>query len=184
MLHTSAQNFYTKSGIGISNITISGFETGKPQISIPCYPSERCETDDYIDYIFIKNKKGDYVYEELLDVADTSLYIKLNLSEDKSQVVSVLIRGEGDVTGCCGLYDGLYIYTQNKNYCTPSGPKVNVRSDQSVKASVNFQLDKGEFFEILEVGKKDKVNGKDGAWYKIDYNGKSGYIFSFYTICP
>lgn len=73
--------------------------------------------------------------------------------------------------------------TQTPNYCTPSGPKVNVRSDQSVNASVNFQLDRGEFFEILEVGKKDKVNGKDGSWYKIDYQGKGGYIFSFYTLC-
>lgn len=73
--------------------------------------------------------------------------------------------------------------TKTPNYCTPSGPKVNVRSEESVKASINFQMDRGEFFEILEVGKKDKVNGKDGSWYKIDYQGKGGYIFSFYTLC-
>ena len=86
------------------------------------------------------------------------------------------------------LYDILpYLKNQTTltpNYCTPSGTKVNVRSEPSVKASVNFQRDKGEFFEILEVGKADVVNGKNGKWYKIDYNGKGGYIFSFYTLCP
>jgi len=69
------------------------------------------------------------------------------------------------------------------NFCTPSGLKVNVRAEESAKAEVLFQLDKGEFFEILETGKTDKVNGKSGSWYKINFEGKTGYIFSFYTLC-
>lgn len=97
-----------------------------------------------------------------------------------------------DVVGYSSLnitWDEILPYLKNQekstpNYCTPSGPKVNIRSEPNVKASVNFQLDKGEFFEILEEGKADIVNGKKGKWYKIDYNGKEGYIFSFYTLCP
>ena len=69
------------------------------------------------------------------------------------------------------------------DFCTPSGPKVNIRSEESSKSEVLFQLDKGEFFEIISKGKEDKVNGKSGLWYMINYFGKTGYIFSFYTLC-
>lgn len=69
------------------------------------------------------------------------------------------------------------------DFCTPSGPKVNIRSAESAKSEILFQLDKGDFFEIISRGKKDKVNGKSGTWYKINYSGQTGYIFSYYTLC-
>jgi hypothetical protein len=69
------------------------------------------------------------------------------------------------------------------NFCTPSGPKVNVRASPGAKGEIIYQLDKGQFFEILETGKTDKVNGKPGTWYKINFEGAIGYIFSFYTLC-
>lgn len=69
------------------------------------------------------------------------------------------------------------------SYCTPSGPKVNVRSSATVKADAIFQLDKGEFFEIIEIVNPDNVNGKSGNWLKIRYGNNTGYIFSYYTLC-
>jgi hypothetical protein len=72
---------------------------------------------------------------------------------------------------------------KTSNFCTPAGPKVNIREMESAQSNVLFQLDKGQFFEIISSGKNDTVNGKSGWWYKINFEGKAGYIFSFYTLC-
>ena len=150
------------------------------------------------------NEQGRKYYDTLkLDsnvsdmLGEFEYYKNLNQSEVSFSVTGVSLGYSFDLPSfydCCSStsisfsWNEILPYlknqnTQTPNYCTPSGPGVNVRSEESVKASVNFQLDKGEFFEILEVGKKDKVNGNDGSWYKIDYRGQTGYIFSFYTLC-
>lgn len=67
--------------------------------------------------------------------------------------------------------------------CNPTGDNVNVRTKPDVKSDVSFQLDKNQTFELLSEEKSDVIKGNSGKWYKIKFENKEGYIFSFYTNC-
>ena len=52
-----------------------------------------------------------------------------------------------------------------------SGTNVNVRAEADKSADVLGKIDKGTEYEILD---------KDGSWFEISYNGRSGYVSKDY----
>ena len=52
-----------------------------------------------------------------------------------------------------------------------SGTNVNVRTEADKSADVLGKIDKGTEYEILD---------KDGSWFEISYNGRSGYVSKDY----
>jgi uncharacterized protein YgiM (DUF1202 family) len=60
---------------------------------------------------------------------------------------------------------------------TIKGEHVNMRKQPNKGAEVIMILEGGTECEILEKGKKEKLDGKTSNWYKIHYKGIDGWIF-------
>jgi hypothetical protein len=82
-------------------------------------------------------------------------------------------------------YDGSYIPFKEKTSTNPTIKKnyyltnssINMYSDVSKKQKVLTNIEKGTTVEVLETGFYDS---KKIEWYKIDYNGKLGFVKSEY----
>lgn len=57
------------------------------------------------------------------------------------------------------------------------GSNVNVRSRPAKNASVLFQLNKGDICDNMEKGELATLNGVTDNWYKIEYEGRQGWVF-------
>lgn len=91
----------------------------------------------------------------------------------------------GILNGSRSILDVFGVNTKAKVLfrCTPSGPDVNIRKAPGGNSDVLFQLSHGTYFDVLELGPPDRMHNKNGQWYRIDYKGEKGYIFSAYTYC-
>ncbi|HNW88621.1 MAG TPA: SH3 domain-containing protein [Bacteroidales bacterium] len=61
------------------------------------------------------------------------------------------------------------------------GNRVNIRTAPSTNASVIMQLNTGDVCEVLEKGNSENINGIVDYWYKINFNGKIGWVFGSFT---
>lgn len=62
------------------------------------------------------------------------------------------------------------------------GESVNVRSSAEVTPDNKvFQLNSGDICSILERGEMEEIGGKLDYWYKISFNGKTGWVFGTFT---
>jgi len=61
--------------------------------------------------------------------------------------------------------------------------KLNVRSGPTIEEeNVVFQLEKGQVATIVQKSEdRETVNGMEDYWYKIDFEGQSGWIFGYHT---
>ncbi|WP_318310571.1 SH3 domain-containing protein [Flagellimonas crocea] len=58
----------------------------------------------------------------------------------------------------------------------------NVRSNPNNNADILFQVEKGDICHIVAQGESlEKMNGITDRWYKINFNGKEGWVFGYYT---
>ncbi|RIV44106.1 SH3 domain-containing protein [Flagellimonas pelagia] len=58
----------------------------------------------------------------------------------------------------------------------------NVRKDPNSNGDVLFQVQKGDICYILAQGESlEKINDVTDRWYKINFNGKEGWVFGYYT---
>lgn len=58
----------------------------------------------------------------------------------------------------------------------------NVRSEPNSKGNILFQLVKGDICHIIEQGGSlEKVGNQTDRWYKINFKGKEGWVFGYYT---
>jgi len=64
---------------------------------------------------------------------------------------------------------------------TINGSKVNIRALPNLKASVMFQLNTGDVCVIIENGNWENINGNIDRWYKINYNGKIGWVYGSFV---
>jgi len=120
--------------------------------------------------------------------------------EDKSDFFFLSLKEEGD-----DLYSGEFRFTVNKkslkadgqwssydgkvtipfslnkisseNMLTIRGAHVNMRKHPNTNSEVIMILEGGTECEILEKGKKEKIDGKSSYWYKVHYKDKDGWIF-------
>lgn len=60
---------------------------------------------------------------------------------------------------------------------TVLGDNVNVRSSPDKQANVLFQMDKGDRCTFVEKGNIDQVKGDTEYWYKIEFEGRQGWVF-------
>jgi hypothetical protein len=120
--------------------------------------------------------------------------------EDKDDFFLLSLKEEGDdqgngefrftinkkslkAEGQWSSYDGKVTlpFSLNKisseNMLTIKGEHVNMRKQPNTDAEVIMILDGGTECEILEKGKKEKIDGKTSNWYKIHYKEKDGWIF-------
>ncbi len=111
-----------------------------------------------------------------------------------SKLMGVAKRGETfEVLGTSGNwvkidYNGKtayvykrYIKTGDSGSTTPIDDKTG--TVYNCKTQVNIRSEASSTSKILGVAKKGttfKVLGKTGNWYKVDYNGKTAYIFNRY----
>lgn len=79
----------------------------------------------------------------------------------------------------------LFAQTNSTDTCVKKlciqGDNVNVRAEPNTKASVITKLNKTEWFDIIEKGSSEIINGKNDYWYKINYKNKTGWIFGAFT---
>jgi hypothetical protein len=61
------------------------------------------------------------------------------------------------------------------------GNIVNIREKPSTTAKVIFKLKQGDDCILLEKGKSENIGDKTDYWYKINFNGKIGWVFGAYT---
>ncbi len=85
-------------------------------------------------------------------------WVKIKFEGKEGYVYRTYIRVDGEETG----------KTVKIVNCKT---RVNVREKASSKSKIIGTAKKGETFELL---------GKSGNWYKVDFNGKVGYIFHRY----
>lgn len=67
--------------------------------------------------------------------------------------------------------------TNSDNMLTIKGAHVNMRMQPNTDSEVIMILESGTECEILEKGKKEKIDGKTSNWYKVHYKDKDGWIF-------
>ena len=66
----------------------------------------------------------------------------------------------------------------SENQFYTNATRVNVRNQpNTASSSVVFQLSQGDVGDILEKGSSETISGKTDNWYKIKYNGQSGWVF-------
>ena len=65
----------------------------------------------------------------------------------------------------------------SENMLTIKGAHVNMRKQPNTNSEVIMILEGGTECEILEKGKKEKIDGKSSYWYKVHYKDKDGWIF-------
>lgn len=62
------------------------------------------------------------------------------------------------------------------------GNKVNLRSNPSLNANVEFQLNDGDYCKILKKSSStQEIDGFVDYWYKISINGDEAWIFGYFT---
>ncbi|HNW89219.1 MAG TPA: SH3 domain-containing protein [Bacteroidales bacterium] len=69
----------------------------------------------------------------------------------------------------------------NLGQLTINGTKVNVREKPGITAQVIMQLNTGDKCEIISKGNQVTVNGSSNYWYKINFNGKTGWVFGVFV---
>ncbi|UBZ16076.1 SH3 domain-containing protein [Flagellimonas marinaquae] len=58
----------------------------------------------------------------------------------------------------------------------------NVRSEPSTTSDILFQVQKGNICHITAQGESlVEINGISDRWYKVNFNGKEGWVFGYYT---
>ncbi len=67
-----------------------------------------------------------------------------------------------------------------KQYLTIKGTQIWIRSKPKT-GEVIMKLDEGTKCKILEKGEEQTINGIKDFWYKIEYNGKTGWVFGSQT---
>lgn len=85
------------------------------------------------------------------------------------------------------LFNG-FLYAEDKKQELSLSGKVmengiRVRQDKNISAQILGNLYKGEKINILERSKeKEKIQDMEEYWYKIEYQGKYGWVYGFYLI--
>ncbi len=61
------------------------------------------------------------------------------------------------------------------------GDKVNFREKPDLKSSLINQLNTSDKVMMLEKGKQQKIGNLNDFWYKIEYKGKTGWVYGAFT---
>jgi len=75
------------------------------------------------------------------------------------------------------------IETNEKVYAQLSinGTKVNIRANPVLNSPLIMQLNTGDKCDIIEKGNQETINGNTNFWYKIKFQGKTGWVFGAFV---
>ena len=74
-----------------------------------------------------------------------------------------------------------YIYPQPYEVLSIQGDGINVRQEADVNSKVVLKLNTTDRCDVVAVGNKETVSGKEDYWYQVKYQSKIGWVFGAFT---
>jgi len=73
------------------------------------------------------------------------------------------------------------IFPQSYKVLTIQGDGINIRQEANVNSRVVLKLNTTDRCDVLSIGNKETVSGKEDYWYKVKYQSKIGWVFGAFT---
>jgi len=123
---------------------------------------------------------GRYVDEAKLKIKLINETVIMQRQQAIQDSVAHVQKAIADSIAAVGKQSNITI-NQKPSTLTIKGTKVNIRSFPSLRSNVLFQLNTGDVCYIAEKGNLENINGATDYWFKVNFNGKIGWVFGTFS---